>query len=419
MEVSRPDGESSRRAVGETLLSRFDGIAEVHSGRVAVSDGGVETSYAELAAMSGTVASVLVEAGMRPGEHVALLLDQGMPAIVAMLASLRAGGAFAPLDPLDPPTRGAALLDLAGCTVLVASAARAEQAGEIAALASRNVDVVVSNELSEITGNATPAPVVTPRSPACVFFTSGSTGRPKAVLDLHRNVLHNVFRYTSLLGLRPTDRLSLIQRPSFSGIASSVFGALLNGATVCTFPLAAHNLAELADWTRREQVTVFHSVPAIFRALVAAGGTFPGVRVVRLEGDRASWADVTSFRRHFREDALLANGLGTTETGLACQFQVTGEMPVEEGVLPVGYPAPDVEIILLDDDGAPVPRGQVGEITVRSNYLAVGYLGEPDLTAARFRTEADGRRLYRTGEPAVWQSCRTMSVPVGRRRPPR
>ena len=110
----------------------------------------------------------------------------------------------------------------------------------------------------------------TPDALAYVFFTSGSTGRPKGVYDTHRNVLHNILRYTNTLQIAPTDRLSLIQSPSFSGTVSSLFGALLNGAAVFPFRLDQGGIGRLAGWMRGERITVYHSVPAIFRALCAA-----------------------------------------------------------------------------------------------------------------------------------------------------
>jgi non-ribosomal peptide synthetase component F len=190
-----------------------------------------------------------------------------------------------------------------------------------------------------------------------------------------------------------------VRRLGFSGVASSIFTALLNGATLCTYPLDAATLPSLAAWIRREQVTIFHAVPAIFRVLVASGLRFPDVRVVRLEGDRASWRDVELFRSRFSPTAILANGLGTTETGLVCQYRVGPETALEDGVLPVGLPAPGMEVLVLDEHGAPKPDGSAGEIAVRSRYLAAGYMGAPELTAERFLQDGGGdARIYRTGD---------------------
>ena len=138
--------------------------------------------------------------------------------------------------------------------------------------------------------------------PAYVYFTSGSTGRPKGVVDCHRNVLHNVMRYTRALNIKSDDRLSLLQSCGFSGAVSSMFAALLSGATSCPVDMRSETPARLARWLDEMAVTIYHSVPSLFRSIASAGNVFRHVRVVRLEGDRAdrlisSSFDATSRRR--------------------------------------------------------------------------------------------------------------------------
>ncbi len=384
--------------VESTLTERFLEQVVTHGERLAVTDRDEGVSYHDLACRAAGIAAAITDTRVERGGRVGLLAETGVPAVAAVLGVLQAGASFAPLDVLDPPPRARQLLDLAEAGTLLTSIAQRGRADEISAIGSTPLQVIT---LEEADRASTPGDshAIEPGSPASAFFTSGSTGRPKAVLDLHRNTLHNVLRYTNLLEISCDDRLSLVQRMSFSGIASSLFSALLNGATLCTFPLSADSLPGLADWVESEEITIFHSVPAIFRALVRDGRTFPRVRVVRLEGDRATWADVERFRRSFAPTAFVANGLGTTETGLASQFRVGSLAPLESGVLPVGTSAPGMTLVLLDEHGTPSAEGSVGEIGVRSAFLAVGYLGEPELTAERFIADPEqGERLYRTGD---------------------
>ncbi len=236
-----------------------------------------------------------------------------------------------------------------------------------------------------------------PDSLAYIFFTSGSTGAPKGVYDNHRNVLHNVLRYTNALEISPADRLTLLQGPAFSGCLSSQFGAFLNGASSFPLRLSEEGLMRTAAWLRRERITIYHSVPSIFRAVVRQGADFPDVRVVRLEGDRASFEDVELCKGHFPPDSVLANGLGTTETGLARQLVLSQSDLPTRGVLPVGYPVRDMAVRLVDEHRAPVPNGEVGEIAVASEYLALGYWNRQDLTEQRFQA-GNGARMYFTGD---------------------
>ena len=149
---------------------------------------------------------------------------------------------------------------------------------------------------------------------------------------------------------------------------------------------------------RDERITVYHSVPALFRTLARGDvQSFPDVRVVRLEGDRAAWHDVELHRRHFGSGSVLVNGLGLTEAGLVRQLFVDRELPAGRGLLPVGYPVKDMEVLVVDEDGEPVPPGAPGEIAVRSSYLALGYWNEPELTDERF-LGAGPHRTYLTGD---------------------
>ena len=219
-----------------------------------------------------------------------------------------------------------------------------------------------------------------PSAAAYIYSTSGSTGRSKAVVDSHRNVLHNVWRYTNSLAIGPGDRLSLVQSSTFSGAVLSMFGALVNGAVCILFDVRRDGAAALGRWARDEA----DDVPRLTRAVpgpCADGERFPDIRVVRLEGDAASWSDVELFRARFDRGAVLVNGLGATETGLVRQFFVDHDTPLGTGGLPLGYPVPDMDVRLVDEDGDPVPPGDPGEIEVRSRFLALGYHGDAERTA--------------------------------------
>ena len=182
-------------------------------------------------------------------------------------------------------------------------------------------------------------------------------------------------RYTVALRIEAADRLSLVQAPSSSATMSSLFAALLNGAAVFPYRLDAASLGTLADWLRDERVTIYHSVPSILRRALAFAGQLPDVRVVRLEGDRAYGQDMAAWRRHFLPGTRIANGLGTTETGLCRQLVVCVEEEVADGIMPVGYPVTGMEVEVVADDGSALRAGATGEIAVTSRSLASGYWG--------------------------------------------
>src|SRR5262249_36025244 len=241
---------------------------------------------------------------------------------------------------------------------------------------------------------------VAPDAGAYIFYTSGSTGRPKGVLDSHRNVLHNIMRYTNTLRISADDRLTLLQGPSFSGAISSLFGALLNGAAVFPFDVPREGADQIGAWLEDERITIYHSVPALLRRMAEGSPPLPALRVVRLEGDQAAPRDIELFKVRCSRGAILVNGLGATECGIVRQFFVDHDTCISTGVVPVGYPVQETDVTVLDEKGEEVIAGEVGEIVVRSRYLANGYWRQPALTAAAFREELDpgGTRSYHTGD---------------------
>ena len=295
------------------------------------------------------------------------------------------------------PTDHRAALAQSGCALLLHNRERPTLKEAVAGMSAT---VSTLEQLGAGKSEDNPGLTLSPKSLAYIFFTSGSTGRPKGVVDNHRNVLHNVMRYTNRLGISPSDRLSMLQAPSFSGTVSSLFGALLNGATLYPFDLQSRGISSFAELLVSESITIYHSVPAIFRSLMSASPKFPSVRVVRLEGDRATAADLALFNRHFGQDCVLANGLGLTETGLVRQVVLHHGAMAGEGGLPVGQPVEDMVIDIIDGEQRPVLPDSTGQIAVTSRYLALGYWRDPARTRAKFlRSDTKGGdRTYLTGD---------------------
>jgi non-ribosomal peptide synthetase component F len=169
---------------------------------------------------------------------------------------------------------------------------------------------------------------------------------------------------------------------------------------VFPFDVPREGVDRVAGWLRNERITIYHSVPSVFRCVAASGEGFPSIRLIRLEGDQASVKDVALFQSRFKPPCILVNGLGATECGIVRQYFIGPETFVPEGVLPIGDPVEDMDVVLLDESGGAMEPGHVGEIAVRSRYLAPGYWGRPELTAAAFTEDPRdaSRRIYRTGD---------------------
>src|SRR5262249_23263623 len=351
-----------RAAVEQSLVRRFADQVTNGPGRFAVKAGASHLTYAELDRYANRVAHAILARGRRP-EPVAVIVHQGLSVIPAILGVLKTGRIYVPLvTALGGERLGYMLHDSGAATALVSRAT----APCVRTVAGPGVELIDIDELDADRDSDAPGLEVVADAPAYIYYTTGSTGQPKGVVDSHRNVLHNVMRYTNGLRIARSDRLTLLQSPSFSGAVSSMFGALLNGATSMPFDVRGASAAALADYVDREGVTIYHSVPAIFRSFLRGERIFSTVRVIRLEGDQAARVDVELFRRPFAPGCVLSNGLGTTETGLVRRFLLGRDTPLAGEVVPIGHAVDDMDVAVLDDAGRPVEAGEAGEIAVRS-----------------------------------------------------
>jgi amino acid adenylation domain-containing protein len=331
---------------------------------------------------------------------VVLLFEQGIPVVVAVLAVLKAGKTYVPLDPTHPPARLGELLADAGANLILTDRghrALAERLGAAGALHVVDTDTLDGDLPGDNLGLA-----VSPDAIAYMLYTSGSTGRPKGVIQRHRNLLHFVRTYTTTHGIGPADRIGWLHSMTFSASNMNVYPALLNGASVYPHDVKNRGVDQLAELLVRERITVCQCVPSVFRHFVAGltpDDRFPDIRLWELGGEPVFPRDVESFRRHF-PGARLGNRLALTEASVAAQYLMDRDTPIPGTTIPVGRPADGVEISLLDEHGREVGDGEVGEIVLRSRYLSPGYWNRPELTERVFRADParPERRMYHTGD---------------------
>jgi amino acid adenylation domain-containing protein len=389
---------SGDQAIWTTISAAFAQTVERVPGLpaiVAAGHGGhvEEISYAALSARAGGIAEALTapSGGRRsPDQVVGLMLQHGADMIAGMIASLAAARAYAPLDPSYPPRRLAEMVERAGIDVVLTSAA-VDVPDEI----RRRCRVLQVSEVPAAPLRVTPRE---PDAPAYVLFTSGSTGRPKGALHTHRSVLHGIRNHVRNLAIGPQDRTSLLTSFSFDMSVSDLYSALLTGAAVCPFDVRTRGFTGLADALDRTGVTIYHSTPTVFRLLVSALGTrrLDRIRAVVLGGEVTTRADLLAAAEHCSPSGLFVNGYGATEASFAVQNHVPFDAvpaATEVEALPIGRPLAGYAIDLADEHAG------AGEIVIRSDYLARGYINDPIETKARFR---DDGRAYRTGDLARW-----------------
>jgi amino acid adenylation domain-containing protein len=395
--------EFKKEEIEQSIPRRFEEQAAKYPLKVAVHSKNIEFTYEELNTFSNCIAHfILAERSAEP-EPVALLIEEGPSIIAAILGILKSGKIYVAKDPSDPKSLIQSTLDDAQINLILTDDKNLALSNELAEDRRRviNIDSIKDSSPSEDNPNV----FISPDASAYIFYTSGSTGRPKGVVDNHRNVLHNIMRYTNSLKIAPEDRLTLLQSCSFSGSVSSLFCALLNGATSYPFSLKKEGAKRMVFWLRDEKITIYHSVPSIFRLIATGERNYPALRIIRLEGDQSSPKDIDLYKKYFSDSCTLVNGLGATECGIVRQFFVDKSTPTPDTVVPIGYDVEDMRVLLLDEAGQEAGPNSIGEIAVESQYLAQGYWRRPDLTRAAFLPHPHGenRRIYRTGDLGRFQ----------------
>ncbi len=396
--VSRrpPDVEPfGARAVESSIPERLESVAARHGDSVAVIDGDREVTYAELARRVDAVARGVASVdGCAAGEPVAVLAGHSLEQVVAILGVFAAGRAAIVVDPQAPHAVITSVLADGGPAVLLHGEGQEHLAQMVApSLTRRSIGAL----------DGPPVRVqVAPDDLALLAYTSGTTGSPKAARMSHRALLQVVRGAAEALAIAPSDRLPMLFPLSLAVAAYPMLLPLLCGARLCLFDLRGHGLAPFAGWLRREGVTVVYLSPTVARFMGEGAGAdaFPTLRLVVLGGERVDGDAVAIVRRRFGTHVEVANGYGSTETGvLTFAFLDDGESGLD-GAVPVGWPIPGMDLLVLGPDGRPVDLGETGELHVRSRYLFDGYHGQPEASARVLRRDGEGVATYLTGDLA-------------------
>ncbi|MFJ7907176.1 non-ribosomal peptide synthase/polyketide synthase [Kitasatospora sp. NPDC096204] len=402
-----------------TLVELFEAQAARTPGAVAVTCGAEQLCYAELDARADRLAHRLADFGAGPERYVALALPRGTELVVAVLAVLKTGAAYLPLDPALPAERRTELLRDAAPVALVTVEEPAGVEVPVLALARPEVRADLARRPAGPLGTGH-RPL--PDSPAYAIFTSGSTGRPKGVVIPHANVVRLFEQTREQFGFGPEDVWTLFHSYTFDFSVWELWGPLLHGGRLVVVPEdTARSPEDFLRLLADERVTVLNQTPSAFHQLARADARHPDVsarlalRTVVFGGEAL---DVTRladwYRRHPEDAPRLVNMYGITETTVHVthtELDRATAAATAGGPGPIGTGIADLRLYVLDDDLALLPPGAVGELYVAGEGLARGYLNRPGLTATRFLADpfgAPGSRMYRTGDRARRQADGTL-----------
>ncbi|MFJ8042102.1 amino acid adenylation domain-containing protein [Kitasatospora sp. NPDC096147] len=345
-------------------------------------------SYRQLDTAANELAQHLIARGVRRGDLLGVCLGRGTEQVVTLLAVLKAGAAYVPLDASYPADRLAYIAEDAGLRLVVTEPALADRL--------TGTELVHYGEQSGAP-TADPAVPVHPRDAAYVIYTSGSTGRPKGVVCEHAGLTNLTEWMVHEYGLSSTDRASQIATPGFDSSVMELWSILVAGGTACLpTPRLLDDAEALTRWVAEAGITACYMPTPRMEAALDELTARPGaLRLLYLGGDTLRrWPEPgVPFR--------MSNQYGPTEFSVTTTSADLGPEPTPGALPPIGRPAANNRAYVLDAYLRPVPVGATGELYLAGAGITRGYLGRPGLTAERFPAcpyGTDGERMYRTGD---------------------
>ncbi|MCW8217650.1 non-ribosomal peptide synthetase [Streptomyces griseolus] len=388
-----------------TLHGLAERQAHLRPDAPAVVAGDGRLTYGELDARANQVARRLVALGVRPGDRVGLCTEKSTATVIGMVAVLKAGAAYVPLDPGYPAERIAYMVADSGLRALLTWGSGAEVAArlDLPSLALDTDAPDIDRQPAAPLGLDVP-----PESFAYVIYTSGSSGQPKGVMLDHRGRINNVEDYRRRFAMGPGDRTLCVSSLSFDISVCDVFCAFAAGG-VLVFPDATRTKDpdHWLDLVEREGITLWHSAPALMDALLDAAeerGSRPAsLRLTVLDGDWIPLTQPDRVRGTFPSARVVSAG-GATELSVDSVMYPVGDVDPAWRSIPYGRPMANQTAYIVDERMEAVPVGVPGELLLGGAGTAAGYLDRPALTAEKFVphpwSRRPGERLYRTGDLA-------------------
>lgn len=398
-----------RRVIDVTCLHQlFERAAGLYPLAIAIEESDRRISYADLNARANQIALLLCERGVGPETRVGILFERSIEMFAALLAVLKAGAAYVPLDTSFPEERLNFMIGDARVDYLVTSKptlrALPAFAGRTLCLDRHAAQIALAD-----TSNANYP--ISPDNLACVLYTSGSTGRPKGVMLTHHGITNYIDDATRAYGVSRADRILQFASIAFDASLEESFLAFAAGATLVLPPeRMLDSTSAFVDQCRKLQLTGLALPVANWQELVSKLGTFvlpPDLRLVIVGRERVAPDKLAKWHRHIDGQIQLFNTYGPTEGSIAVSRGLMVATPSDESVdaeVSIGRPVPNCAVHILDRWMQPLPCDVAGEVYLAGWAVARGYSGNAALTAERFIADPfaiePGARLYRTGDLA-------------------
>ena len=336
-------------------------------------------------------------------DNIALLFEHGVDMIIGIMGTLKACKVFVPLDPSFPADRLVYIMkDTKSCTI-VTNSANIFKAQILKSELGVNIKIININLLNTVTPLGNLDVDAGPEQICYIMYTSGSAGAPKGVTQNNRNIMKFIMDYSNNLQIISSDKIALTTTYTHTVAIIDIFSSLLNGATLLPYDIKSKGgIDKLGMWLDNEKVTIFHTVPTIYRYFIKTlnDSVFQHIRLVILGGEAVIKDDIELYKKHFSDNCLFVNLFGSSEVLIVTSHKLNKNTTMTRNSIPIGYPVDGVDVLIIKENSEEAGVYEIGEMVYRSPYLSPGYWNLPEMNAKAFMADSlePEIRIYKSGD---------------------
>ncbi|NOR44474.1 MAG: amino acid adenylation domain-containing protein, partial [Candidatus Delongbacteria bacterium] len=379
------------------MLNKLLKSFELYKNKTAISDVHNSLTYENLDCKSNVIACKIDNFINKSG-NVALLFDHGANIIISIVGVIRSNNTYVPLNVNYPLERLAYLLSDAEIK-LILSDNKSLKIAEKLKRSSQDINIINIDNLDFTNKIQKNKIIINENIPAYILYTSGSTGLPKGVIQSKKNLVYYVDNWIDLFDISSDDKILQITSLSHDGAVQDIFSALFSGATLYPLDIGQINISDLITFLRDNKITIWHSVPSLFRLLVkevSQSDSLSQLKNILLGGELLRANDVYDFFSKF-PNSTLANIYGQTESSVNTVWTISSSESFRDKVF-IGNPLKETQLLIIDESGEYIDNLGIGEIVIKSNYLSLGYLNNNIDTKKQFKADIEHGDLFFTGD---------------------